>query len=201
MKPGSYMIIDDHFRFSGRCDPNYYFAPIEQNYASLIKDSDFWSQELASLADKVAQQKNLQLFKGKYCWTSGPCYETPSEVKFMKMLGGGVVGMSTVPEVLMARQVGIRVVGFSMATNLGAGLQKTKLSHEEVYTNAKEGMNEFISLVKDFIVEFEFKKDEDALFLSPTLGRLKTDIKPIDKVSVVVFFAELNTHRVFMLNH
>ncbi len=73
----------------------------------------------------------MTLHEGVYVWFSGPHFETPAEVRFARLIGGTAVGMSTVPEVILARQVGMKVAGFSIITNLGAGMSDAPLSHEQ----------------------------------------------------------------------
>ena len=82
-------------------------------------------------ARDAAQSAGVTLHEGVYVWFSGPHFETPAEVRFARLIGGSAVGMSTVPEVILARQVGMKVSGFSIITNLGAGMSSAPLSHEQ----------------------------------------------------------------------
>ena len=82
---------------------------------------------------------------------SGPNFETPAEINALKVIGGNAVGMSTVPEVLVANHCGIKVVAISVITNLAAGMNKTKLSHKETLENAALAETEVINLIKNFI--------------------------------------------------
>ena len=81
---------------------------------------------------KIAAQEEMSLQQGVYAAWSGPTYETPAERRFLRIIGGDAVGMSTVPEVLVARAIGLRCLAFSMITNKGTGLSEQTLSHQEV---------------------------------------------------------------------
>ena len=83
--------------------------------------------DLQQRARDAAQSAGVTLHEGVYVWFSGPHFETPAEVRFARLIGGAAVGMSTVPEVILARQVGMKVAGFSIITNLGAGMSSAPL--------------------------------------------------------------------------
>ena len=100
-----------------------------------------------SIANKIDQK----LYEGVYCMYSGPNFETPAEINALKVIGGKAVGMSTVPEVLVANHCGLSVIGISVITNLAAGMNKTKLSHQETLENAELAETNLINLLKNFI--------------------------------------------------
>ena len=91
-----------------------------------------------------------------YCMYSGPNFETPAEIKAMKVLGGNAVGMSTVPEVIVANHCALSVIAISVITNLAAGMNKTKLSHKETLENASLAEQNIVQLIKNFITEVKF---------------------------------------------
>jgi purine-nucleoside phosphorylase len=97
---------------------------------------DAYDPDLRARAGAIAASLGLRLHEGVYVWFSGPQFETPAEVRMAAILGGKAVGMSTVPEVILARHLGMRVAGFSIITNLGAGMSDASLSHEHTMANA-----------------------------------------------------------------
>ena len=108
-------------------------------------------RNLANIMIKCAEELNIKLCKGVYCYTKGPQYETPAEIRMLKTLGVGAVGMSTVPEAIVATHCGIKVVAVSCITNMAAGILPNKLTHEEVIENAGKASNNSCNLVKSFI--------------------------------------------------
>ena len=99
----------------------------------------------------TAEELNIPLATGVYAWLTGPNFETPAEIRYLRTIGADAVGMSTVPEVLVARHSGIRVLGISCITNLAAGMTDNTLSHEEVKETADRVQNEFIRLVTGIV--------------------------------------------------
>ena len=132
MKPGSLMLITDHINYSGmnpligqHGDEN--FVPMTNAYDPAIRK--------AFLA--AAKKEKIALKQGVYCWYSGPSFETPAEIRMFQIIGGSAVGMSTAPECILARRLGMKVAGISTITNLAAGLKGSSPSHEET---KREGM-------------------------------------------------------------
>ena len=151
MPPGSLMAINDHINWSGF---NPLIGPNDETYGPRFSDMSnayhyFFREQLAN----VAKKNNQQLFDGIYCMYSGPNFETPAEIKALKTLGADAVGMSTVPEVIVANHCGIKCIGISIITNLAAGLHSKKLSHEETLFEAKKAENNVVKLIKAFIEE------------------------------------------------
>ena len=105
---------------------------------------------------QVAKKVDQKIYEGIYCMYSGPNFETPAEINTLKVIGGNAVGMSTVPEVLVANHCGLPVIGISVITNLAAGMNKTKLSHQETLENASLAENNVLNLIKQFIQEVQF---------------------------------------------
>ena len=118
-KPGQPVLISDHINLTGD-------SPLEG--ATFVDLTDLYSLRLRDLAQTI----DPSLDEGVYCQFRGPQYETPAEVRMAKVVGGHIVGMSTALEAIAARQAGMEVLGFSLITNLAAGIQTTPLSHQEV---------------------------------------------------------------------
>ena len=149
MPSGSLMLITDHINWSGF---NPLIGPNDENYGPRFPDmSDAYNIELRKKMLEASKIKKVSLFEGVYAMYSGPNFETPAEIKALKLLGGSAVGMSTVPEVIVANHCGIKTVAISVITNLAAGLKKTKLSHEETLSEANKSENNIIDLIKIFL--------------------------------------------------
>jgi len=126
-KSGDFMAITDHINLMGMNPLRGWLA--QERFVDL---SDAYDPDLTKLLKKSAEKAKARFHKGVYLAVSGPSYETPAEIRAFAKLGADAVGMSTVPEVIVARQCGMRVAGLSCITNLAAGRSKTKLSHAEV---------------------------------------------------------------------
>jgi purine-nucleoside phosphorylase len=126
MKPGSLMVLTDHINCAG-------MNPLigqhgDENFVSMTNayDADLRKAMLAA-----AKKEKISLKQGVYCWYSGPSFETPAEIRMMQIIGGTAVGMSTAPETILARRLGMKVVAVSTVTNLAAGIKGASPSHEE----------------------------------------------------------------------
>jgi purine-nucleoside phosphorylase len=128
-KPGDIMLIRDHINMMFR---NPLIGAVEQGDVRFPDMSDPYDPALRSLAREVAKAQGLSLAEGVYCALLGPTYETAAEVKMLTTVGADAVGMSTVPEVIVARARGMRVLGFSCITNLACGLSDQPITHAEV---------------------------------------------------------------------
>ena len=154
MPAGSLMAIKDHINWSG-------FNPLiganAESYGPRFHDmSDGYHKFYREQIIDIAKKKNQKLYEGIYCMYSGPNFETPAEINALKVIGGNAVGMSTVPEVLVANHCSLPVIGISVITNLAAGMNKTKLSHQETLENASLAENNVLNLIKQFIRELQF---------------------------------------------
>ncbi|WP_100810195.1 purine-nucleoside phosphorylase [Microbacterium sp. BR1] len=138
--PGQPVLISDHINLTAD-------SPLEG--ATFIDLTDLYSSRLRDIARTV----DPSLDEGVYCQFRGPHYETPAEVQMAKTIGGHLVGMSTALESIAARQAGMEVLGFSLVTNLAAGIQKTPLSHEEVIEAGREAEPVISSLLARVIGE------------------------------------------------
>jgi purine-nucleoside phosphorylase len=110
--------------------------------------TEAYSKALRELAKTAAKEEGFALEEGIYLATPGPSFETPAEIRAFRVLGATLVGMSTVPETIVARHMGMEVLGISCVTNLAAGLGATPLSHEEVYETGRQVENRLASLLK-----------------------------------------------------
>jgi purine-nucleoside phosphorylase len=129
LAPGDLMLIRDHLNFMFR---NPLLGPTNPEEPRFPDMSAPYDAQLGELARDVARAQGIDLAEGVYCGLLGPTYETPAEVRMLAFLGADAVGMSTVPEVIVARALGMRVLGVSCVTNMACGLTTTPISHAEV---------------------------------------------------------------------
>lgn len=148
-RAGDLMLIIDHINFTGT-NPAIGDAE-EGGYPRFFDMTEAYDKEYRITAKEVAKELDLELKEGIYFGGTGPSYETPAEIRMIRTLGGDAVGMSTVPEVIVARKLGIRVCGISCITNLAAGISKTKLNHDEVKETAEKVKPVFIKLLENLI--------------------------------------------------
>jgi purine-nucleoside phosphorylase len=129
-KPGELMVIEDHINLMGG---NPLTGPNDEQLGPRFIDmSDAYDAGLREIAEKACWKAGVPVRKGIYLALAGPSYETPAEIRMLRILGADAVGMSTVPEVIAARHIGLRVLGISCITNMAAGVLKKKLDHREV---------------------------------------------------------------------
>ena len=149
MLPGSLMAINDHINLSGF---NPLIGPNAEDYGPRFNDmSDGYHKKYRDQLITVANNMGQKIYEGVYCMYSGPNFETPAEIKASKILGVNAVGMSTVPEVLVANHCNLPVIAISVITNLAAGISKKKLSHQETLENAGMAEKNILNLIKRFI--------------------------------------------------
>jgi len=149
MRSGDFMIIDDHINLMGDNPlkgPN--LAALGPRFPDMTEAYD---RKLNDKMEEVLTKHGIRHSRGIYCAVSGPTYETPAEVRYLQLIGGRAVGMSTVPESIAANHLGLRVCALSCITNPAAGISKTKLSHDEVTETAKMVENKFSAFMKDFV--------------------------------------------------
>jgi purine-nucleoside phosphorylase len=131
---GALMVIDDHINLMGG---NPLVGTNDDRFGPRFPDmSEVYSARLRTIADQAAREMRLPLPHGIYVALLGPSYETPAEIRYLRTIGGDAVGMSTVPEVCVARHMGARVIGISCITNQAAGITGAALSHGEVTDTA-----------------------------------------------------------------
>ncbi|HWC73562.1 MAG TPA: purine-nucleoside phosphorylase [Gemmatimonadales bacterium] len=145
---GTLMLIADHINLMSRNPLTGPTVPGEERFPIM---HDPYDRELRSLARTVAREMEIALEEGVYVALLGPSYETPTEVRMLERLGGDAVGMSTVPEVLVARSRGMRCLGFSIITNPGAGITGEALSHEEVLAVSEQVARRLSLLLKGIL--------------------------------------------------
>jgi purine-nucleoside phosphorylase len=148
-KPGTLMVIDDHINLIGS---NPLVGPNDDRFGSRFPDmTEVYSKRLRRVADEAAGDLGLPLEHGVYVVWHGPSYETPAEIRYLRMIGADAVGMSTVPEAIVARHMGVEVLGISCITNLAAGVLPQPLNHEEVLDTARRVRGQFIGLLQAII--------------------------------------------------
>lgn len=155
-KPGELMVIKDHINLTAN---NPLIGSNVDFFGPRFPDaSEIYTKSLRDVAKKVAEKNNIKLNEGVYTWWTGPSYETPAEIKMISVLGGDAVGMSTVPEALVASHAGMNVLGISCLTNMASGILPQKLSHQEVLDVAKQVRASFSQLIKDILVDIQSSK-------------------------------------------
>jgi purine-nucleoside phosphorylase len=146
MPPQSLMLITDHLNLPQRSP--LVGASGSERFVNMV---DAYNPELNRLATQVALTQDAMLFKGIYAWFLGPQFETPAEIRMARLLGADAVGMSTVPETILARHLGLRVLALSFITNFGAGMSAEQISHAHTLSQAQEGSAKASRLLADII--------------------------------------------------
>ena len=146
---GTLMLIKDHINLLGT---NPLVGKNDNSLGTRFPDmSEVYNKKLFDWAKKSAQKLNIQINEGVYAANVGPSYETPAEVCMLRKLGADAVGMSTVPEAIVANYCGIKVLGISCITNFAAGIKEEKLAHQEVVEAGNKVKETFSALVKEII--------------------------------------------------
>ncbi|MEL6792355.1 MAG: purine-nucleoside phosphorylase [Pseudomonadota bacterium] len=149
MGPGSLMCIRDHINFSGR-DP-LIGVEGDSRFVSMVNAYD---ETLRRRLDWWAGEADVEISEGVYAWFSGPSFETPAEINAIRMLGADAVGMSTAPECVIARHIGLKVCAVSVITNYAAGMTGADLSHEETKSEAAKAEDRFRRVIRSFTGSF-----------------------------------------------
>jgi purine-nucleoside phosphorylase len=143
--PGDLVLIHDHINFMGQ---NPLIGPNCDNWGPRFPDMTYaYDRKLMDLASKSACEEKIQLKRGIYIAFSGPSYETPAEIRMSRILGADVVGMSTVPEVIVANHMGMRVCAISCVANYAAGMTSEKLTEEEVLNEMSRASDKLVRLL------------------------------------------------------
>lgn len=150
-RPGDLMLIQDHLNMTFR---NPLIGPNDEQLGARFPDmSEAYSKSLRELAKGVAGELGIKLQEGVYAGLLGPSYETPAEIRMLRILGGDAVGMSTVPEVIVARHMRMNVLGISCISNMAAGILEQPLSHDEVMETTEKVKTTFLSLVHGIVAK------------------------------------------------
>lgn len=150
-KASDLMLINDHINFAGI---NPLVGPNDDNDGPRFPDMTYtYDKNLQEIAKNCANKLSIDLKSGVYMYFTGPTYETPAEVRMARVMGADAVGMSTVPEVIVARHLGLKVLGISCITNMASGILDRPLNHKEVMESAKKVEKNFQELVKNIINE------------------------------------------------
>ena len=144
LERGGLVLISDHINLQGS---NPLIGPNDDSVGPRFPDmSEAYSHAYRETAKQVAAEQGIAVSEGVYAAMTGPSYETPAEIRFLRAIGADVVGMSTVPEVIVANHMGIRVLGISCVTNMAAGILPQKINHEEVLETG--------AMVRDTLVRY-----------------------------------------------
>jgi purine-nucleoside phosphorylase len=143
------MLVTDHINFANR-------NPLigETGDARFVGMTQAYDASLQRAALQAAEAEGLALGQGVYMWFSGPSFETPAEIRAARVLGADAVGMSTVPEAILARFLGLRVLAFSIITNFAAGITQQELSHEQTKSVAPQGGEKLARLLTHLFAEW-----------------------------------------------
>jgi len=143
-RQGALVLISDHINLQGS---NPLIGPNDDSEGPRFPDmTEAYSLDYRSKAHQVAQQLNIPLDEGVYAGLTGPTYETPAEIRYLRTIGADLVGMSTIPEVIVANHLGMQVLAISCVTNMAAGILPQKIHHEEVLETGRQ--------VRDTLVQF-----------------------------------------------
>ena len=146
---GALMVIDDHINLLGN---NPLVGPNDDRFGLRFPDMTYiYSPKLRAIADEAANASGITVQHGVYIAVLGPSYETPAEIRAFRALGADAVGMSTVPEAIAARHMGVEVLGISCITNAAAGVFPEPLHHSEVMETAQQVKGQFIALLEGII--------------------------------------------------
>ena len=146
---GALMVIDDHINLMGT---NPLLGPNDERFGPRFPDmTEVYSKRLRAITDEASRATGVPVSHGIYVALHGPSYETPAEIRYLRGIGADAVGMSTVPEAIAARHMGLEVLGISCITNMAAGVLPQPLSHDDVLDTARRVRGSFISLLEGII--------------------------------------------------
>lgn len=147
--PGDLMLITDHINLTAN---NPLIGPNNPELGVRFLDvSEVYNKVMRQVVIDIAKEQDITLRQGVYAWWTGPTYETPAEIRMIRTLGADAVGMSTVPEALIARHSGIDTIGISCLTNMACGILEQPLSHDEVIETAERVKSTFLNLITSVI--------------------------------------------------
>jgi purine-nucleoside phosphorylase len=150
-KQGALVVVSDHINLQGQ---NPLVGPNDDRFGPRFPDmTHAYSKEYRTLVLTAAQALGKSVHEGVYAALLGPSYETPAEIRYLRAIGADLVGMSTIPEVIAARQMGIKVLAISCVTNMAAGILDKLISHEEVLETGRRVRGDFVALVRAVLPE------------------------------------------------
>jgi purine-nucleoside phosphorylase len=159
-QPGDFMLMRDHIYLPGLLGASPLLGENEERFGSRFPPmAQAYDADLRRIAHGVANEwarDGLVLHEGVYTMVAGPSYETAAELRFLRMIGTDAVGMSTLPEVVVARHMGMRVVGISLITNSATGEETAEVQHADVLTTANAARIHFAALVRGIVREIEY---------------------------------------------
>jgi purine-nucleoside phosphorylase len=153
LERGGLVIISDHINLQGA---NPLIGPNDDSLGPRFPDmTEAYARDYRTLAQQVAVEQCVPISEGVYAAMSGPSYETPAEIRYLRAIGADVVGMSTVPEVIVANHMGMKVLGISCVTNMAAGILPQKINHEEVMETGEMVRESLVRLLKALLPRLE----------------------------------------------
>lgn len=153
LSPGDLVLVNDHINFQGH---NPLRGVNNDDWGTRFPDMTFaYDKKLIELVESAASSVNLQVKRGVYAAFPGPSFETPAEIRMLRVLGADLVGMSTVPEVIVARHMGMRACVISCVANFAAGMTETPLTHEEVLEEMDKSSSRLVNLLQATILRLD----------------------------------------------
>jgi purine-nucleoside phosphorylase len=150
-KQGALVVITDHINLQGQ---NPLTGPNDDRFGPRFPDmTQAYSKPYREIALRAAQRLDKTVYQGVYAGLLGPSYETPAEIRYLRTIGADLVGMSTIPEVIAARHMGIKVLAISCVTNMAAGISDEVLSHEDVLATGERVKGDFVALLRAVLPE------------------------------------------------
>jgi purine-nucleoside phosphorylase len=154
---GALVVIRDHINLQGT---NPLIGPNDERFGARFPDmSKAYSQAYRAIVADEAGRLQMKIQEGVYAALSGPSYETPAEIRYLRTIGADLVGMSTAPEVIVARHMGIEVLGISCVTNMAAGILDQPINHEEVMETGERVKAQFVALLRALIPRIAASKN------------------------------------------
>jgi purine-nucleoside phosphorylase len=145
-KQGALVVIRDHINLQGS---NPLIGANDERFGARFPDmTQAYSKSYRSIANEESRRLGIEVFEGVYAALTGPSYETPAEIRYLRTIGADLVGMSTAPEVIVARHMGIRVLGISCVTNMAAGILDQPINHAEVMETGERVKGHFVALLR-----------------------------------------------------
>jgi purine-nucleoside phosphorylase len=150
-KQGALVVITDHINLQGQ---NPLTGPNDDRFGPRFPDmTQAYPKPYREIALRAAQRLSKAVYQGVYAGLLGPSYETPAEIRYLRTIGADLVGMSTIPEVIAARHMGIKVLAISCVTNMAAGISDEVLSHEDVLATGERVKGDFVALLREVLPE------------------------------------------------